>query len=156
MCSRPTTGAEVQPADLTRLMHEISLMIARIFNRRMKERGLTRSQWQVLYQLNRQDGQTQTELADLLVMAKPPLGKIIDRLETDGWVERRADSTDRRAKRVFLTSKSQGLIDPLETEVDKIACYATEQFSQNDLEHLLSLLLKVHGNLAAKEESRCN
>ncbi len=155
MSSRPTKKVEIQPADLTRLVHEISLMIARIFNRRMKESGLTRSQWQVLYQLNRKDGQTQTELADLLIIAKPPLGKMVDRLEKEGWVERRADTADRRAKRVFLTSKASGLIEPLETEVDKIACCATEHFSSQELNELRSLLLKMHGNLVETEESRC-
>ena len=158
MSSRPTNTpgeVEVQPADLTRLVHEISLMMARIFNRRMKESGLTRSQWQVLYQLNRKDGQTQTELADLLIIAKPPLGKMVDRLESEGWVERRADTADRRAKRVFLTSKASGLIEPLESEVDKIACCATAHFSQSELDELKALLIKMHCNLVETEESRC-
>jgi len=146
---------EVQPTDLTRLIHEISLMMARIFNRRMKESGLTRSQWQGLYQLNRKDGQTQTELADLLIIAKPPLGKMVDRLENEGWVERRADAADRRAKRVYLTGKAASLIEPLETEVDAIARCATEHFSSSELESLKALLLKVHCNLVDTEESRC-
>lgn len=151
--TKPPAEAEVQPTDLTRLIHEISLMIARIFNRRMKESGLTRSQWQVLYQLNRKDGQTQTELAELLIIAKPPLGKMVDRLESEGWVERRADAADRRAKRVFLTEKAAGLIEPLENEVHAIACCATEHFSRNELETLRSLLLKVHCNLVDTDES---
>jgi DNA-binding MarR family transcriptional regulator len=156
MSSRPTDAVAIRPTELTRLVHEVSLMMARIFNRRMKEIGLTRAQWQVLHQLNRRDGQTQTELADLLVIARPPLGKIVDRLEADGWVLRREDAADRRVKRVFLTSKADSLIEPLETQVNEIACYATEHFNEQELKNLKSTLLKMHGNLSARDDSRCN
>ena len=74
----------------------------------------------MLYLLHEHDGQTQTELADHLTMAKPPLGKIVDRLEEDGWVVRRDDPQDRRANRVFLTQKVTPLITPLQKIVDEI------------------------------------
>ena len=96
------------------MIHEVGLLAVKLFNRQIKEVGLTSSQWQVLYLLYEQDGQTQTELADHLTMAKPPLGKIVDRLEEDEWVIRRDDPLDRRAKRVFLTHKVNPLIKPLE------------------------------------------
>ena len=139
--------------DLTRTIHEVSLMISRIFNRRVKDVGLTRVQWQTLYLLYSRDGLTQTELADGLAMAKPPLGKVVDRLEEEGWVERRDDPTDRRAKRVFLTEKVSPLIPQLELLVDEIGAIAMNGISQADRIALVSLLEAVHTNLTAAAES---
>lgn len=139
--------------DLTRTIHEISLMISRIFNRRVKDVGLTRVQWQALYLLYSRDGLTQTELADSLAMAKPPLGKVVDRLEEEGWVERRDDPTDRRANRVFLTEKVAPLIPELELLVDEIGAIAMNEISQADRITLVSLLEAVHTNLSAAAES---
>ena len=105
---------------LTRTVHEISLMISRIFNRRVKEVGLTRVQWQTLYLLCSRDGLTQTELAECLAMTKPSLGQVVDRLEAEGWVERRDDPEDRRANLVFLTDKATPLIPQMELLLNEI------------------------------------
>ena len=120
MPAQPTTSLNVRERSLTVLIHEVGLLAVKLFNRQIKDVGLTSSQWHVLYLLYEHDGQTQTELADHLTMAKPPLGKIVDRLEEDRWVLRKDDPQDRRAKRVFLTQKVTPLITPLEKIVGDI------------------------------------
>ena len=141
---------QAREARLTALIHELALMAARIFNRRVKDLGFTRSQWEVLYLLHQRDGQSQTEIAAKLVMAKPPLGKLIDRLEQEKWLERREDPSDRRAKRVFLTPKSLPLFDPLELIVRDIGNQATEGFSEADRQKFIEMLAAAHENLAQK------
>ena len=141
-------SSEILDHPLTRQIHELNLMVARIFNQRVKHLGLTRTQWQTLFMLKREDGQTQTELADRLVMARPPLGKVVDRLEQDGWVERREDRNDRRVKRVFLTPKVGPLIDPLAELVEGICIEATKNMTEGQRKTLHDLLDIAHGNLS--------
>jgi len=128
-------------------------MAARIFNRQVKELGFTRSQWEILYLLNENDGQTQTEIATQLIMAKPPLGKLIDRLEKAQWLERRNDPTDRRAKRVFLMPKSAPLFEPLEKLVSDIGDMATDGFSDTERQKFVEMLLAAHRNLSSDLKS---
>ena len=137
---------QLRERHLNVLIHEIGLMVSRTFNRRVKEVGLTRSQWHVLYLLHEHDGQTQTELAGHLAMAKPPLGKIVDRLEQDGWVERRDHPRDRRANRVFLTQKLAPLISLLERIVDELGDITARGLSKTDREALVRLLRIAHDN----------
>jgi MarR family transcriptional regulator for hemolysin len=85
------------------LMHDVSRLRRSVFDKFMKPAGLTRSQWWVLAYLSRKDGMIQTELADVLELGKAALGGLIDRLEVAGFIERKADSLDRRVKRVYLT-----------------------------------------------------
>ncbi|MDH3640750.1 MAG: MarR family transcriptional regulator [Gammaproteobacteria bacterium] len=146
MAAQSDKVIQLRERHLNVLIHEISLMVSRTFNRRVKEAGLTRSQWHVLYLLHEGDGQTQTEIAEHLAMAKPPVGKIVDRLEGDGWVERRDDPRDRRANRVFLTEKVMPLISPLESVVDEIGDITTRGLNKADREAFARFLHIAHQN----------
>ena len=48
------------------ILHDVARLLRTTFDRRVKSLGLTRSQWWVLNHLFRNDGVTQSELADLL------------------------------------------------------------------------------------------
>ena len=139
---------EQQP--VSTLFHEISLMVARLFNRQVKEMGLTRTQWQVLYLLYMQGEQSQTYIADTLMMAKPPLGKVVERLEAGGWIKRRDDGKDRRAKLVSLTPKIQPMLNSLESLVDDIGGIATRGMSVKEADQFYKLIKLAHANLMAE------
>lgn len=95
------------------LIHDVSRLRRTLYDRWLSPLGITRSQWWVLAFLSRQDGRPQTELAEELDIGKVALGALIDRLEESGFVERRADPSDRRLKRVFLTKQSSLVIETL-------------------------------------------
>src|SRR4249919_1258365 len=87
------------------ILHYVARLLRTTFDRRVKSLGLTRSQWWVMNHLFRNDGATQSELAEILDVEKATLGRLLDRLEQKGWIRRKADADDRRAKRVFLTEE---------------------------------------------------
>lgn len=87
-------------ADVARLMRTV-------FDRRVKVLGLTRPQWLALVRLKRRPGVSQSELAEMMEIEKAPAGKIVDRMQDKGWVERRQDPTDRRINRIFLTERGE-------------------------------------------------
>lgn len=95
---------------LSFLMHDVSRMRRNTYDQYMKPLGITRAQWWVLAHLSRHDGMVQTQLADVLEVGKASLGVVIEGLEASGWITRRPDPTDKRAKRVYLTRPAQGLI----------------------------------------------
>ena len=78
-----------------------------------KQLGLTPSQWKVILALNLTDGLTQKELADKIYVDGSTLVPILDKMEQNGLIERRADSKDRRINRIFLTSKSESTVDSI-------------------------------------------
>ena len=55
------------------------------------------------------EGVTQQELAERLLVTKGNICGMIDRMESNGWVERRPDPKDRRANRLFLTRAGKAL-----------------------------------------------
>lgn len=92
------------------LLHDVSRLRRRAFDRCLEPFNVTRSQWWVLAYLSRKDGMTQSQLAEELDLGKVAAGGLIDRLEKGGLVRREADATDRRVNRVFLEPKSRQLI----------------------------------------------
>lgn len=83
-------------------------------DQRARQNGTTRAQWGVLARLRRQEGLNQAALAEQLEMQPISLARLIDRLEGQGLVERRADPHDRRAHLVHLTPAGRDLVDDLD------------------------------------------
>jgi DNA-binding MarR family transcriptional regulator len=92
------------------LIHDVSRLRRSAFDRCLKPLNVTRSQWWVLAYLSREDGMTQSQLAEELDLGKVAVGGLIDRLEKSGLVRRDPDASDRRVNRVFLEPKSKQLI----------------------------------------------
>ena len=105
------------------LIHDVSRLRRSAFDRCLKPLSVTRSQWWVLAYLSREDGMTQSQLAEELDLGKVAVGGLIDRLEKTGLVRREADASDRRVNRVFLEPKSQQLI----TQMRKVSHRMNEQ-----------------------------
>ena len=92
------------------LIHDVSRMRRSAFDRYLKPMNITRSQWWVLAYLSREDGMTQSQLAEELDLGKVGMGGLIDRLEKTGMVRRAPDQNDRRINRVFLEPRSKALV----------------------------------------------
>ncbi|WP_423798524.1 MarR family winged helix-turn-helix transcriptional regulator [Neobacillus sp. SAB-20_R2A] len=82
--------------------------------------GVTPVQYALLRQLWRKDGQFSFELAERLLLDSATITGIIDRLEQNGFIERRVDSNDRRNKLVFLTERGKSLEVPLCQKMDEM------------------------------------
>ena len=134
------------------VIQDVARLMRLVFDRQVRDVGLTRAQWFVLAHLIRKDGQRQTDLAIETDMEKAPLGKLIDRLEEGGWVERRPDPSDRRAKRIYKTSKVDPLIPLIESTATKVYEIALAGLSVDAQERLVDDLIAIKKNLIARRE----
>ena len=123
------------------LIHDVSRLRRMMFDRALAPLGITRSQWWVLAFISRKDGLPQTQLANELDVGKVALGALIDRLESAGFVARRADPIDRRVKRVFLTKQAGRFLRRIRGETDvfnaKIVSGIRPRCSRKDLRHVV-------------------
>lgn len=129
------------------LVHDVSRLRRSVVDRVLKPLGVTRSQWWVLAFLSRADGMSQVALAEELDLGKVALGGLIDRLEKTGFVARRLDSVDRRIKRVFLTKKSQTLINKIRNSVSATEEEILDGIGEADLRGTVRALRKMKENL---------
>jgi DNA-binding MarR family transcriptional regulator len=133
------------------ILHDVAWLLRTTFDRRVRELGLTRSQWWVLNHLFRNNGVTQSELAEILEVEKPTLGRLLDRLEQKGWVRREADANDRRAKRVFLTQEVEPAIKAMRTAAAEMRRDAVAGLSAEQQERFVDSLLTIKANLSRSD-----
>jgi DNA-binding MarR family transcriptional regulator len=131
------------------LMHDVSRLRRSVFNEFMRPLGVTRSQWWVLAHLSRHDGMIQTDLANVLELGKAPLGGLLDRLEASGLVERRSDRIDRRAKRIYLSSRGLQLIAQMSRQSHAMSERMLEGLDPDARVALADMLMKVKRTLLA-------
>jgi len=141
------------------LIHDVSRLRRVVVDRSLKPLGITRSQWWVLAFLSRRDGMTQTALAVDLDLTKVAIGGLLDRMEDAGFVERRADRNDGRARRVYLTRAGAKMVNTIRervesTELEILSRVPEEQLNQaaDTLRTLKDTLLEMLGGEAEEAE----
>lgn len=92
------------------LLYDTARLMRRDFDRRARTVGLTRAQWMVISYLDRNEGSNQAAIADFLDVEPITIVRHLDRLEEAGWIERRIDPNDRRARLIYLTEKARPIL----------------------------------------------
>jgi MarR family transcriptional regulator, transcriptional regulator for hemolysin len=129
------------------ILNDVSRLLRTRFDQRARRYGLTRSQWRVLVHLARAEGIIQSGLAEILEIERMTLGRLVDRLEAAGWVERRPDKKDRRVRRLYLTATARPTLDDMMQLVTDMHDEALSGLSEEDLNRLMETLTIIKGNL---------
>ncbi|MFL0247368.1 MarR family winged helix-turn-helix transcriptional regulator [Candidatus Clostridium stratigraminis] len=87
--------------------------VSEAFGRRLQNTTITRVQWIALYYLKTQKRISQKDLSRLMNVKDSSAGRLIDRLERDGLIERERNEIDRRVIYLNLTDKGDKLISDL-------------------------------------------
>lgn len=108
------------------LLHDVARMLRTRFDQFARTRGLTRAQAIILSRLSRQPGLSQNEMAAICEVEPITVGRLIDRLEARGVVERRSDPSDRRIRRLHLLPAAE----PLLAEIDSYRNQLNNEFQR--------------------------
>jgi MarR family transcriptional regulator for hemolysin len=130
------------------LLHDIARLMRKRFDQRARNLGLTRAQWQVLAHLARHEGINQTGLAEILEIEPITLGRLIDRMEEAGWVERRPHPNDRRARLLYLAAKARPVFDRMLALGEEVREEALSGLPQAIRDRLMTTLITIRSNLS--------
>ena len=136
------------------LISDVARLLRTYSDRYAKGMGLTRAQWAVLLQLQRNEGLIQTDLAGVLDLKPITLTRLIDRLCKNKLVERRPDPNDRRAKFLFLTPAARALLDRIVSTNQQLAGTVFAGIEPGALDTLADGLGNARNNLRRAIERR--
>ncbi|MBB4632183.1 MarR family winged helix-turn-helix transcriptional regulator [Sphingosinicella soli] len=134
------------------LLTDSARLLRREFDARVRPMSITRPQWRVLTILKRCEGINQGDLAERLEVEAITVGRMVDRLQEAGFVERRANPQDRRAWCLFLTPRSQTLLEELLPLADRLIEDALEGFSAEEQAAFADYLSRMRSNLSRRNE----
>jgi MarR family transcriptional regulator, transcriptional regulator for hemolysin len=154
------SSAMTMDRDMLVVLHDVARMMRTRFDRWARTYGMTRAQGVILARLHRNPGMTQNEMANICEVEPITVGRLVDRLETRGLLERRLDPADRRIRRLHLLPASEPIlaaiedykIDLLEEVVDGLDKKTLEIVTDALLHMKQKLTMEPAGKIAAAGE----
>ena len=133
------------PGHLIRRLHQIS---TQVFLSRVKEAGfdLTPVQFAALDAVGRHPGIDQARLSDEVAKDRATIGAVVDRLERKGLVARDVDETDRRARRLLLTTEGEAHLAALRPVVEALQAEILSGLTRSEYRQFVALAAKVAGH----------
>jgi MarR family transcriptional regulator, transcriptional regulator for hemolysin len=137
------------------LVHDVSRLIKRRFDRRARQTGLpiTRRQAAVMLYIARNEGVSQSEVAAWLDMEPIALVRMLDKLHEEGLVERRAHPTDRRIRTLWLTPAARPVIERILVINLAIREEAFAGLPAQARDTVITILDGIKDNLVLREEA---
>jgi len=89
------------------------------------------------------DGSRVVDLAERAGMTKQSMGELVEDLVVKGYLERRADPTDRRAKLVVATARGRRHIGDALDEIERIEESYRAQLGETKMKELRSMLAAI-------------
>ena len=133
-----------------------SQAMRRVLNERLTEGGITLRQWEVLAELAIFPELSQCQLADRMGIEPPTLAGVINRMERDGWLERRPHADDRRRRRLVPTAKAEGIWQETSRWCHEIREQAVRGLTEADLRELKRICEQIRENLGGDEPAPCD
>lgn len=115
---------------------------------RLLNYGFYAGQDQIMLALSSEDGQTPGQLASRLGVRPPTITKTINRLQVQGFLDKRASDSDARQAHIFLTGTGREAIRAIERSVRKTEKQALKGLDKRDQKALAKLLSRVEANLS--------
>ncbi len=126
-----------------------TVAISRRLQKNFKEAGIeiTIEQWSVLYQLWKEDGQSQQQLCENTFRDKPSITRLVDNLEKSKLVKRIGNKKDRRINLIYLTSEGTQLEKESMQVANQTLNEALEGVTNSKIEVARDVLQQVYNNL---------
>jgi DNA-binding MarR family transcriptional regulator len=132
------------------ILREIG-MIARaldsISNIEFKEFDLTKGQYLYLVRICENPGIIQEKLAEMIKVDRTTASRSIQKLEINGFIEKRDDIHNQKINKLFPTEKGKYVYPFIKRENDYSNMVALSGLSKKEVETLFTLLQRVRKNI---------
>jgi DNA-binding MarR family transcriptional regulator len=132
------------------ILREIG-MIARaldsISNIEFKELELTKGQYLYLVRICENPGIIQEKVAELIKVDRTTAARAIQKLEINGFIEKKDDQHNKKIKKLFPTEKGKTLYPFIKREHNYSNTVALEGFTEREVETIFNLLQRVRKNI---------
>ncbi|WP_145407256.1 MarR family winged helix-turn-helix transcriptional regulator [Paenibacillus xylanexedens] len=141
----------MNPARTERLIGQLSELVKlqryKIHEKLVNHPELYPGQPPLLFQLEREDGQTQKHLAEQLRRTPATVTVMLKRMETSGYVRREPDPNDQRSLRVYLTDLGRTALHDLREVFQELEEQAQKGFTPEESQMMSTLAQRMVQNL---------
>ena len=135
------------------MLHDVAHLIRLKVDEALKPFDLTRVAWLALGIIAENERLSQSQLAEALELGAPATGKLVDRLEDRGFVERIRHPDDRRSNLLTTTKEARRLLDELETVGHTLREDVLGKLTASERQELTRLLTIIKEKLNRRTET---
>jgi DNA-binding MarR family transcriptional regulator len=135
------------PHSVGRLLAHIHKRTRRYMSEKLEPYGIGGPTYGFLFHLYKQDGITESDITDHMLVDKATTTRALSKLESLGYVERHQDPDDRRAFKVFLTSKARELEHSLEIVREEWVQFVLGDFNGEERKLFFEFLTRIEERL---------
>ena len=135
-------------------LYDVARLMRTRFDRWARTYGMTRAQGVILARLARQPGMTQNEMAGLCEVEPITVGRLVDRLEARGLLERRLDPSDRRIRRLHLLPAAEPILQEIQNYKTELFRAVTVDLDEATVELVTDALLKMKMRLTMEPAAK--
>jgi DNA-binding MarR family transcriptional regulator len=99
----------------------------------------------------KEEGAPQARLAEFLEIEPISVSRLLDRMETGGWITRRQDVSDRRVRMIFPTDKSRRAFEAVKAVAGAVYEQAVAGLDEHERRTLVHGLKCIVDNLSDGE-----
>ena len=114
--------------------------------RSLESYGVQRTYGPILKELSLSEGLTQKDLAESMCITAPSMSVNLQKMENAGLLIRKADESDMRQIRLYLTEKGKETAEKADREIALSETKLIEMLSLDEQQELKRLLIKILKN----------
>lgn len=115
--------------------------------RKLKAIGIGPSQWRVLSVLTSCGTMSISRITEESLMEQPTVSRVVQQMEQDGYVVRRASTEDTRVTDVALTEKGRAAFNEILPTARRHQQIALEGLSRTEVANLRLMLKRIEANI---------
>jgi DNA-binding MarR family transcriptional regulator len=135
-------------------LYDVARLMRTRFDRWARTYGMTRAQGVILARLARQPGMTQNEMAGLCEVEPITVGRLVDRLEARGLLERRLDPADRRIRRLHLLPAAEPILAEIQRYKNDLLRELTDGLDEETIDTVTRALMHMKGQLTTEAPAK--
>ncbi|MDR7000150.1 MarR family transcriptional regulator [Neobacillus niacini] len=138
--------------EILREIGMISRALDSISNIEFKAFDLTKGQYLYLIRICENPGIIQEKVAEMIKVDRTTAARAIQKLELQGFLEKRNDEENKKIKKLYATEKGMEVYPFLKREGDYSNKVALNGFSTEEIETIFHLLRRVRSNIDVEWE----
>ena len=148
-----TSAAAARIESVGFLLADVTRLMRKGFDRRVRDLGLTRPQWRVLIYVLQNEGLSQTSLAKRLEIERAPLGQLVRALVSMRLVRRERSDVDQREWLIFGDAAAYALLPALTEAASWLRRVSLRGASRAEEIALQRVLQRMRANLSIEVEN---
>lgn len=128
-------------------INRLSYTMNRLLDQELRQEGLSMAYWRVMAVLDFNDSASVNEMAEYAMIQQSTLSRMLQRMETEGYVEYRRIKSDRRVRHIHLTAKGRKKYNTVRDITLRHVRRIVSGFSKSERSQLMKFIKRMDDNV---------